>query len=279
MPLPSVWTATPALTPTLTHDRHFLLLIWFFPHSLVALWEIIFKFDVSLLLLLLPLPLLLLRLLSRSLHLFYFISLYVGCVLFCMLFSFLTSFVVVFFALYNLSCVAEDAQRRRLAVSVASSSASVWAWRAYHDYTPSLLSSSFSGTAPTLWLTVNVLPIFSPIAIGNVAILLFFFIAFVVVILCRHLCIRKAKTIRVMFVYFRFFIFTLLLLLYLSNQAEFTKVRWLDSVICCGRYWTYRFNETHRPINGFKQLCFYIICTRLIIYIDIIFVFLKQSCA
>lgn len=134
MPLSSVWTATPALTPTLTHDRHFLLLIWFFPHSLVALWEIIFKFDVSLLLLLLPL--LLLRLLSRSLHLFYFISLYVGCVLFCILFMFLTSFVVVFFALYNLSCVAEDAQRRRLAVSVASSSASVWAWRVYHENTP-----------------------------------------------------------------------------------------------------------------------------------------------
>lgn len=151
MPLPSVWTATPALTPTLTHDRHFLLLIWFFPHSLVALWEIIFKFDVSLLLLLLllPLPLLLLRLLSRSLHLFCFISLYVGCVLFCMLFPFLTSFVVSF-ALYNLSCVAEDAQRRRLAVSVASSSASVWAWRAYHDYTPPslLLSLSLSPHPP-----------------------------------------------------------------------------------------------------------------------------------
>lgn len=146
-------------------------------------------------------------------------------------------------------------------------------------HTPFSPPLSLSVTAPTLWLTVNVLPIFSPIAIGNVAILLFSFIAFVVVILCRHLCIRKAKTIRVMFVYFRFFIFTLLLLLYLSNQAEFTKVRWLDSVICCGRYWTYRCNETHRPINGCKKLCFYIICTRLLIYIDIIFLFLKQSCA
>lgn len=125
-----------------------------------------------------------------------------------MLFLLLTSFVVVFFlffALYNLSCVAEDAQRRRLAVSVASSSAMCGLDAFTMATHPPLLLSY--GTAPTLWLTVNVLPIFSPIAIGNVAILLFSFIAFIVVILCCHLCIRKAKTIRVMFVYFRFFTF------------------------------------------------------------------------
>lgn len=147
-----------------------------------------------------------------------------------MLFLLLTSFVVffIFFALYNLSCVAEDAQRRRLAVSVASSSAMCGLDAFTMATHPPLLLSY--GTAPTLWLTVNVLPIFSPIAIGNVAILLFSFIAFIVVILCCHLCIRKAKTIRVMFVYFRFFTFVVVFVK--SSRVHKSAIARLSDMSC-----------------------------------------------
>jgi len=141
--MPRTSTATP------THGRHFLLLIRFFPHSRSSL--LFEKLFLNLMCRCCTSCCCCFSACSQGRYIC-FIYFYVGCVLCC--------FCVVF-ALYNLSCVAED-NALLFGGFCGKFKCNVWVCL------PPSTVFVHNQLAPTLlWLAVNVLPIFLPMAISD----------------------------------------------------------------------------------------------------------------